>query len=244
MGNNIRPFISKIPHFLKEDNGEFLYTPNPLQSEEDRGRKLTSIDNKLFSLLKKFEQRQIEIEKAIIQLKEQLKEETERMNRHFDENVKELEKIGIRFENGVIKLNNITLHLRDKERLQKFTDEEKIIIYDQVYKLDSRIHYAAVDMAINTGMIKPEKSVKIRQVDSSLKKGVDGRTRAKSHSAFHSVEDLEENKNLMNESIVDSIFNFFKNLFKKNDERIEYLESETEDILDMIDDLEKIVFSK
>lgn len=235
MNKNIKPFVSRLSYLLEEEGQTYM-------SDTHREMIKSDIDKSLFQAIKKFESQREYIKDRIREFERNLEAEIEVMRQKFDESVMRLEAIGVKFENGIITLNEVTIHLRQGERYSQFTDEEKVKMFNAL----SAIHEEAYDIVVSTSIenqLVSDKYATIRGVSSTPKIDKKGSLRPGSRDAWQDTQ-IEEAVEYVSESIFQNIVSFFKNLFKKNDRELDVIEQKVERFEDLTQELKKLAFKK
>jgi hypothetical protein len=235
MNKNIKPFVSRLSYLVEDVSlSDMSYT----HKEMIKG----DIDKSLFQAIKKFDLQREYIKGKIREYEKNLEMEIQFMRNKFDESVMRLEAIGIKFENGIITLNEITLHLRQGERYSQFTDEEKVKMFNAL----TAIHEEAYDIVVSTSIENQfieDKYATFRGTSSTPKIDRKGTLRPGSREAWSDIE-IEEALEYVSESIFQNVVSFFKNIFKKNDTEIDVIEQKVERFEDLTNELKKLAFVK
>lgn len=231
MNRNIKPFVSRLSHLLEENEPSTV-------SDSQRELIKKDIDKALFSAIKKFESQREFIKDKIREFERELEFQIVEMRKKFDESVNRLEDIGIKFENGIITLNEVTLHLRKGERYSQFTEEEKIKMFNILRTIDEEAYDILVTTSIESQYVD-DKYATIRGLSSTPKIDKKGTLRPGSREAWHDTQ-IEEAFEIVSESIFQNVINFFKNLFKKNDRELDIIEQKVERFEDLTLELKKI----
>lgn len=234
MKRNIKPFVSNISHLFEDESTQM--------SSTKKEQIVRSIDKELMNALKRFTDQKAFIQKKIRETEQELEYQIQLMRDKFNESVKRLEEIGVKFENGMLVLNEVTLYLREGEKIVQYTDEEKVKMFDFISSIDSEFY----DMLISTSTlydIVDDKVATIRQISSSVKPDERGYMKPGSRVGFSDVE-ITEALDSVNESIFKNVINFFKNLFNKNEKQIEKIEEKVERFEELALKLRKIAFSR
>lgn len=234
MNRNIKPFVSRLSHLLEENEP-------PTISDSQREMIKKDIDKQLFKSIKKFESQRDFIKDKIREFERNLEMEIEAMRQKFDESVERLESIGLKFENGIMTLNEVTLHLRKGERYAQFTEEEKVKMFNILRTIDDEAYDILVTTSIEQQYVG-DKYATIRGISSTPKVDKKGTLRPGSREAWQDTQ-IEEAVETISESIFQNVVNFFKNLFKKNERELDIIEQKVDRFEDLTLELKNIVMN-
>jgi hypothetical protein len=234
MKRNIKPFVSNISHLFEDESNQM--------SDTRREQIIRNIDKELMNALKRFTDQKAFIQKKIKETEQELERQIKLMRDKFDESIARLEELGVKFENGVLVLNEVTLYLREGEKIMEYTNEEKVKMFDIISRIDKNF-YAIITTTATAYDIVDDKVATIRQISPSLRPDKQGYMKPGARLGFSDTE-IQEALASVNESIFRNAINFFKNLFSRNEEEIEKIEEKIENFEDLAFELKKIVFNR
>lgn len=233
MGKHIKPFHTTLNKLMEDAESqlkpfeveyrresEIKEDPKSAFREEiiDRNASVEEIRSKWNNILKASLEQYNKDLKVVEKAKATVSESYNRLMTQVKESVTEIEDIGERFENDMYELQEIILFFtKESEKLMKLTDSDLRELFNIMAAADADILNARIKYGIESGRLNLEKEYKTYGIsrrkpetinpDGSIKVG------QRFPSQYAKKDEFLEESEYVNESILSSISNFFKDIF-------------------------------
>lgn len=161
MKSHVKKYIGMFSKDINEDaevysvdkSSPYDQIKNRTRNEDELEYSKKKIENDLQKELELYWDNKKKLESAIESAKKKLEDNHRKMMESFDKAVDELDAIGVRINNGKLKLEKLVIYMSEPERMYELTDEAKLFVYKILKESYSKQTEACEEFLRATGAI-------------------------------------------------------------------------------------------